>query len=273
MGMRDRVLKSVSFLKGKGIERVDVGIILGSGLGGEVRGAEIILSYSDIPGFPVSTVEGHKGELLFLKRKEKKILIFSGRFHYYEGYDISEVVYPVRVLGLLGGRLLIVTNAAGGVSDKVKQGDIVLIEDHIHLIPANPLRGEVGLEFGERFIPMVNAYDKNLREFALEFATKKGLSLKCGVYLSLQGPSFETLAEYKMVKILGADMVGMSTTPEVIAARQMNIKVLGFSVITNEGKPGLAERTDHKEVIKVAREKGKILLDFILELLDEIDLQ
>lgn len=273
MSIKNRVLKSVSFLKDKGIEKVDVGVILGSGLGSEVEEVEITLSYSDIPGFPISTVEGHKGEVLFLKRKGKRILIFSGRFHYYEGYDISEVVYPVRVLGLLGGKLLIVTNAAGGVSDRVKQGDIVLIDDHIHLIPANPLRGEAGLEFGERFVPMVNAYDKNLKEFVLEFAAKNGLSLKRGIYLSLQGPSFETLAEYKMVKILGADMVGMSTTPEVIAARQMGIKVLGFSVITNEGKPGLAERTDHKKVIEVAREKGKILLDFILELLDEIDLQ
>lgn len=232
----------------------DIAIILGSGLGEFAEDIEdkIVIPYSQIPNFPVSTVKGHKGNLIFGKINERFILAFQGRFHLYEGYSISEVVFGVRVAGLLGVKNLIVTNAAGGISQFLKPGDLMVIKDHINLSGENPAIGSDAKEFGERFFDMTYAYDRDTIEKAKDVYKKNRVDYKEGVYAFLKGPSYETPAEIKMLKILGADAVGMSTVPEVIAARQMNMKVFGISCITNMAAGILEKQLSHEEVIEVS---------------------
>lgn len=244
-----------------------IGIVLGSGLGqlADRIADPIYLKYDQIEGFPQSTVQGHAGRFVFGKLGGVDVVCMQGRFHFYEGYKIEDTVIGVRVMGMLGIEVLIVSNAAGGVGEGFKVGDVMIICDHINMLP-NPLIGKNEDRWGTRFPPMNNAYDKKMVEVARRCAKKTELTLKEGVYLASSGPSYETVAEYKFFKIIGAHACGMSTVPEVIVANQMGIKVLGFSVITN-APFDVTPYTDHKEVQLVANKvalKMGILIEKIV---------
>ncbi|NLA85418.1 MAG: purine-nucleoside phosphorylase [Clostridiales bacterium] len=231
-----------------------IGMILGSGLGilADFIKEPIIIDYKDIPGFPQTTVDGHAGKLVFGNYQGQWVLAMQGRFHYYEGKDIFEVVFPVRVMNLLGIKILIITNAAGGINESFQPGDLMLITDHINMSGVNPLRGKNFDLFGPRFPDMSYAYDIELREIAMREAEKLKIPLKSGVYAMMQGPSFETPAEIRMLRILGADAVGMSTVPEVITAVHGKMRVLGISCITNMAAGILEQPLTHEEVLKTA---------------------
>lgn len=254
--MWNKVQETVAFINSKTNNfNPEYGIILGSGLGGFADDilVEFTIPYAEIPNFPISTVEGHKGALLFGTIGNKKVVAMQGRFHYYEGYDMREVTFPVRVMKFLGIDKLVVSNASGGVNPSFKVGDVMLIKDHINMMPDHPLRGKNDERFGPRFLNMSEPYSKKMMTKARELAKELQFDLKEGVYLGLQGPTFETLAEYKMVKILGADCVGMSTVPEVIVARHMEIDCLGVSVITDMGDEENIEEVNHEEVLLAAK--------------------
>jgi purine-nucleoside phosphorylase len=231
----------------------EIGIILGTGLGGLVKEIEIIHSfaYEKIPNMPVSTVEGHSGKLIFGNLGGKKIVAMQGRFHYYEGYTMQQVIFPVRVMKYLGIKTLFVSNASGGVNPGFEIGDLMIITDHINLMP-NPLIGKNENELGVRFPDMSEAYDKNLIAKAKEIAKKNNIKVQQGVYVGLTGPTLETPAEYKYMRIIGGDTVGMSTVPEVIAAHHMNIPVFAMSIITDVGVEGRIVKTTHEDVQRAA---------------------
>lgn len=253
--MWEEVQKTVSYIKEKIDFTPEYGVILGSGLGSftEEMNVEFVLPYSEIPNFPVSTVQGHKGALVFGTIGDKKVVAMQGRFHFYEGYSMKEVTFPVRVLKFLGINKLIVSNASGGVNPAYRVGDIMLIKDHINFAPEHPLRGINDERFGPRFVNMSEPYSRKMIAKARDLADILNIKLKEGVYLGLQGPTFETLAEYKMVKILGADCVGMSTVPEVIVARHMDLETFGVSVITDMGDENSIETISHDEVLEAAQ--------------------
>ncbi len=254
--------------------KADIGIVLGSGLGGfgdALIGARRI-AYSDIPGFPVSTVEGHAGEFATGTLRDKRVIIMSGRFHSYEGYGMDSVTMPIRVMSLLGVKTLILTNAAGGVNTDFAPGDLMLITDYINMSGRNPLRGKNLDAFGPRFPDMTDAYSRELRAMALEKATQLNITLQQGVYCWMNGPSFETPAEIRMLRLLGADAVGMSTVPETIVARHSGMRVLGVSSITNMAAGVLDEPINHEEVLAMGertREKFSSLLDAIIDGIQE----
>lgn len=231
----------------------ETAIILGTGLGSLVH--EITdayeISYKDIPNFPVSTVEGHSGKLIFGKLGDKDIMAMQGRFHFYEGYSMKEVTFPVRAMRELGIKTLFVSNAAGGMNPAFSIGDLMIITDHINFFPEHPLRGK-NIDYGPRFPDMSEAYSKALIAKAIEIAKEKNIKVQQGIYIGTQGPTFETPAEYKMFRILGADAVGMSTVPEVIVANHCGIKVFGISVITDLGLEGKIVEVSHEEVQKAA---------------------
>ena len=268
--MWNKVQETVQFLKEKTNYTPEYGIILGSGLGTFTQDIDIefTIPYSEIPNFPVSTVQGHKGALVFGKIGNKSVVAMQGRFHFYEGYDMKTVTFPVRVMKYLGVQKLIVSNASGGVNPTYKVGDVVVIKDHINLFPDHPLRGTNDERFGPRFVNMSEPYSRTMIQKAKEIAQKNSIELKDGIYLGLQGPTFETLAEYKMVKILGADCVGMSTVPEVIVARHMEVDCLGISVITDMGDEENIHEVNHQEVLEAARKAEpkvrKLIKEFIL---------
>jgi purine-nucleoside phosphorylase len=247
--MLERIIETTDFLKARGIVNPDAGIILGTGLGEltEKIANRIEIDYKDIPNFPVSTVEGHAGKLIFGEFGGKKIVAMKGRFHYYEGYGHEQVALPVRVLKYLGIKCLFLSNAAGGVNPSFQIGDIMIITDHINLLP-NPLIGPNDDRIGARFPDMGVAYDRDLVNKALIIAEKNKIRIHKGVYLSTSGPTFETPAEYKYFRIIGADAVGMSTTPEVIIARHMHLPCFAVSVITDLGVEGKIEYTTHESV-------------------------
>ncbi len=230
-----------------------VGIILGTGLGGLVDEIEIdhSISYEKIPHFPVSTVEGHSGKLIFGKLAGKQVVAMQGRFHFYEGYTIQQVTFPVRVMKMIGIKHLFVSNASGGVNPNYKIGDLMIVSDHINLIP-NPLIGTNLAELGPRFPDLSEPYCKNLIAKAENTAKENKIILKKGVYVALTGPTLETPAEYKHMRIIGGDTVGMSTAPEVIVARHMGIPCFAISVITDLGVPGKIEKVTHEAIQKVA---------------------
>lgn len=232
-----------------------IAIILGSGLGTLAKKIEnsIIIKYKDIPNFPISTVEGHAGQLVVGELEGKKVLAMQGRFHFYEGYDIKEVTFPIRVIKAIGIKLLIVTNAAGGTNKNFEPGDLMVIKDHINFAGVNPLMGKNYDELGPRFLDMTKAYDRELIELAKKTGKDMGLKLKDGVYMWFLGPTYETPAEIKMATILGADAVGMSTVPEVIVANHSGIKVLGISCITNMAAGILDKPLNHDEVIETSK--------------------
>ncbi|MDD3059005.1 MAG: purine-nucleoside phosphorylase [Spirochaetia bacterium] len=237
-----------------GNEPVDIGMVLGSGLGGLADELEdaVAISYKDIPFFPVSTVFGHKGRLVAGNLEGKRVLCMQGRFHYYEGYGMDQVVFPIQVMHAMGINQLLVTNAAGGVNTSYQPGDLMLITDHIKLIADSPMRGPNHEELGERFFDMTNAYDKQLSILARDEAKRLGIPLQEGVYMFFAGPSYETPAEVRSARILGADAVGMSTVPEAIAASQMRMKVLGISCITNMAAGILDQPLNHTEVMETS---------------------
>jgi len=253
--MWNKVQDTVKFLQEKGITSPDYGIILGTGLGNLVEKIEIEITipYEEIPNFPVSTVAGHSGELIFGTIGNKKVIAMRGRFHYYEGWSMEQTTFPVRVMKYLGVENLIVSNASGGVNPSFKVGDIMLITDHINFIPEHPLRGKNDERFGERFVDMHEPYSHKMIAKMEQIAKKMNIPIQKGIYLALQGPTFETPAEYRMVKLVGADAVGMSTVPEVIVAKHMGMTCFGISVITDLGIEGKVEAVSHEEVQKAAK--------------------
>jgi len=247
--MLEKIMETTEFLKTRGIINPDAGIILGTGLGELTTkiNNRIEIDYKDIPNFPLSTVEGHAGKLIFGEFGKKKIVAMKGRFHYYEGYGSEQIALPIRALKYLGIKCLFLSNAAGGVNPLFQIGDIMIITDHINLLP-NPLMGPNDDRIGARFPDMGEAYDKYLVNKALIIAKDNNIRIHKGIYLATSGPTFETPAEYKYFRIIGADAVGMSTTPEVIIARHMNLPCFALSVITDLGVEGKIEYTTHESV-------------------------
>ena len=250
----------------------EIGIILGTGLGGLVKEIEIAfeLSYDKIPNFPLSTVESHSGKLIFGMLSGKKVVAMQGRFHFYEGYSMEEVVFPVRVFKYLGISKLFISNACGALNPSFKAGSIMAISDHINLLPSNPLLGKNDYELGVRFPDMSNAYNKNLISLAQSTAEKFGIHLLKGVYVAVSGPNLETSAEYKFLRIIGGDVVGMSTVPEVIAAAHCSLEVFAISVITDEGYHIPLESVSVEQVIKVAMETEPKMTQLIVEMIREV---
>lgn len=239
-----------------------IGLILGSGLSTSLGALsdEQRFAWVEIPHFPQATVEGHAGELVFGQLDNKKILVQQGRVHYYEGRSMSEIIFPVRVMKLVGVRILIITNAAGAINESFQVGDFVLISDHINMIPESPLRGENLEKFGPRFPPLNDAYSPRLRALAHQAATQAGLSLREGVYVATPGPMYETPAEIRAYRVLGADVVGMSTVPEVVAARHCGLEVLGISCVTNMAAGVRSDAVPtHEEVLQVTKQREKDL--------------
>lgn len=251
----NKIEEASQFIRTKLHGKPDIGIVLGSGLGPLVDEIEdaIEIDYANIPNFPISTVEGHAGKLVSGSLAGKKVLAMKGRFHHYEGYDISQVVFHIRVFKLMGIDNLIVTNAAGGINKNFKPGDLMLIKDHISFFAPSPLRGANLSEFGVRFPDMSQAYDRSLFEIAKKAANAEQIEIREGVYAFAQGPMYETPAEIRALAILGGDAVGMSTVPEVIAARHAGMKVLGISCITNMAAGILDQPLNHQEVMETAK--------------------
>ena len=267
--MWNQVQETVSYIKSKTNFAPEYGVILGSGLGSFTDDIliEFTLPYSEIPNFPVSTVEGHKGALVFGTIGTKKVVAMQGRFHFYEGYSMKEVTFPVRVMKFLGIEKIIVSNASGGVNPNYKVGSIVIIKDHVNMMPEHPLHGKNDERFGPRFVNMSEPYSKSMIVKAKELARNLNIEVQDGIYLGLQGPTFETLSEYRMVKILGADCVGMSTVPEVIVARHMDMECFGISVITDMGDEDNIEEVNHEEVLKAAVKAEPFVRKLIKELI------
>lgn len=252
--MLEKIKQTADFIKSVIQETPDFAVVLGSGLGklqDEVEPIHI-LDYHKIPNFPVVTVAGHQGKLIYGKIGNKKILMMSGRFHYYEGYSMSEVTFPIRVFHLLGIKNLILSNASGGVNSKYKIGDIIFLKDHINMMPEHPLRGKNFDELGPRFVDMSEPYNRAMRTIAEKVASENNIQVAEGVYVSLQGPTFETPSEYQMVKVIGGDAVGMSTVPEVIVARHMDMNCFCISIITDIGGGHIAPDVSHEAVLQAA---------------------
>lgn len=263
--------EATSYIQDKGVEKVEVGLILGSGLGELADEIEnpIVIPYEEIPSFPVSTVEGHAGQLVYGTLGGKNVLALQGRFHYYEGYSMEHVTFPVRVMGLLCTESLIVTNAAGGVNEEFTPGDLMIINDHINFFGTNPLIGKNHDEFGVRFPDITQAYDLKYQALAKEVGNELNLSLKEGVYFGMTGPTYETPAEIRMVRTIGGDAVGMSTVPEVIVARHSGLRVLGISCITNLAA-GMGQELNHEDVIEVSTKIRSSFKELIVNVLDKM---
>ncbi|HOE39025.1 MAG TPA: purine-nucleoside phosphorylase [Bacteroidales bacterium] len=269
--MLEIIKDTVSYIKTHIQVEPEIGIVLGTGLGGLVKEIDIqtSLSYEKIPNFPVSTVEGHSGKLIFGKLGGKNVVAMQGRFHYYEGYDMDQVVFPIRVMKYLGIKTLFLSNASGGVNPDFEIGDLMIITDHICLVP-NPLIGKNEPEFGTRFPDMSEAYDKNLIAKAKQIAQKLGIKVTQGVYTATTGPTFETPSEYKYFRIIGSDTVGMSTAPEVITARHLGLPCFAMSIITDLGVPGKIVEVTHEEVQKVASAAESKMTQIFKQMIAEI---
>ncbi len=252
--MLEKIKQTADFLRERGGEMPKLAIILGTGLGNLVDHIENkqFIPYSEIPNFPVSTVQGHSGNLIFGTMGGKRVMAMQGRFHYYEGYDMKTVTFPVRVFKALGVETLFVSNAAGGMNKDFKVGDVMVITDHINLFPENPLRGKNYEELGPRFPAMTEPYDKKYIALADQIAAEKNIRLMHGVYVGTTGPTFETPAEYEYFRVIGGDAVGMSTVPEVIVAKHGDMRVFGISVITDLGGKDITDVPTHEEVQKAA---------------------
>lgn len=265
--MLEKIKETAAFLQSVMKTKPETAIILGTGLGSLVN--EITekyeVQYKDIPNFPLSTVEGHSGKLIFGKLGDKEIMAMQGRFHYYEGYSMKEVTFPVRVMRELGIKTLFVSNAAGGMNPEFEIGDLMIITDHINTFPEHPLRGR-NIDYGPRFPDMSEAYSRDLIAQAKAIAAEKGIRVVEGVYVGLSGPTFETPAEYRYYRIIGGDAVGMSTVPEVIVAKHCGIRVFGMSVITDLGVEGKIVEVTHEEV-QAAADKAQPLMTEIMRTL------
>jgi purine-nucleoside phosphorylase len=270
--MYEKIRETAKFLRDIGIEKPDIGIVLGTGLGGVVNMIDIVkrIAYHDIPNFPVSTVKGHSGTLIYGQLAGKSVLAMQGRFHFYEGWAMDEVTFPIRVMKLLGVDKLMVSNACGGVNPDFEVGDVMIITDHINMMPEHPLRGENDERFGPRFVDMHEPYSRKMIETMKAIARENKIKVHEGVYLALQGPTFETPAEYRMVKLMGADAVGMSTVPEVIVAKHMGMDCFGLSVITDLGLEGKIEEVSHEAVQAAAKSSEKMISKLVEEFVSRL---
>ncbi|MBE9491955.1 MAG: purine-nucleoside phosphorylase [Bacteroidetes bacterium] len=268
----ERFKETVTYLKGRNISNPEIGIILGSGLGKLVNEINIKTSieYQDIPYFPVSTVEFHSGELIFGKMNGKRILVMHGRFHFYEGYTLQEITFPIRVMKLLGVKYLMISNACGSINPEIKKGSLMLLDDHINLLPCNPLIGKNYDELGPRFPDMSQPYSKFLNDKLIKIAEQQGIDLYKGIYVAVTGPNLETRAEYRFLRRIGADVVGMSTIPEVIVANHMDLPCIAISVVTDECDPDNLKKVDIEDIIKVAGRAELKLTVLFSELIKEL---
>lgn len=263
--MKNKIQETTNYL----IEKIDIkptiGIVLGTGLGGLVKHIKIkkAFDYSKIPHFPISTVEFHKGRLIFGLLGNRRVMVMQGRFHYYEGYSAKEIAYPIIIMKKLGVKYLIISNAAGGLNPDFSAGDIMLITDHINLLFDNPLRGPNEPNLGPRFPDMFNCYEPKFIRLAEKVAQKNNIFIKKGVYVGVPGPNLETRAEYRFLRIIGADAVGMSTVPEVIMARYLDLKVLGISVITDMGIADALKPASILKIIMAAKKAEPNLIKIV----------
>lgn len=272
MDLLKRIEEAKAFILSKHSEKIQAAIILGSGLGGIVKEIENqkVIKYSDIPGFPESTVKGHAGEIIIGELCGKTVLAMNGRFHYYEGYDMQTVTFPVRVIKALGIENIIITNAAGGMNPNFEPGDLMIITDHINMMGANPLIGVNYEELGPRFPDMSSAYNKQLIALALSSAKALDIKVQQGVYCPVSGPTYETAAELKMLRLIGGDAVGMSTVPEVIVANHMSMKVLGISCITDMAIGDSLEPLDHSRVVETANKAMAKFISLVKEIIEKM---
>jgi purine-nucleoside phosphorylase len=269
--MFDKIIESADYLKSKGMTSPEIGIILGTGLGklaDEIE-IEVEIDYQEIPHFPISTVDFHHGILIYGKLRGKQVLVMKGRSHTYEGYTTQEITFPIRVMKVLGIRCLLVSNAGGAMNSSFKKGTLMLIEDHINLLP-NPLIGPNINELGNRFPDMSQAYSKEINEKIIRIAEKNGITLHQGVYVAVSGPNLETRAEYRWLSRIGADVVGMSTTPEVIVANHMKLPVAAVSVVTDECDPEHLEPVDIEKILYYASVAEKGLVKIFSDLVEEL---
>ncbi len=269
---KKQLQESVSFLKKKGFKNPEIGIVLGTGLGKLVDEIEnpITAHYNHIPFFPLATVEFHTGKLIYGTIENKKVIVMQGRFHLYEGYDFMDITYPIRVMHQLGIKSLFVSNAAGAINLNYKKGDLMLIEDHINLQGGSPLAFKNVAEFGERFVDMLEPYSLPMRQKLIAIADKAEIPLKRGVYTSVVGPQLETKAEYRMLKIIGTDAVGMSTVPEVIVANHLKLPIVAISVITDECDPDNLQPVNIKEIIEVASKTEPKMIRLFKDLIKQL---
>jgi len=269
----DRIQQAAAAIRGRSAFTPDIAIILGTGLGGLAKEieTEAVIPYEEIPGFPLSTVESHAGRLLLGRLKGRKVVAMQGRFHRYEGYSLQQVTFPVRVMHALGARVLVVTNVSGGMNPLWPPGDLVLIADHINLLGDNPLIGRNDERLGPRFPDMSEPYDSALRAKARAIALELGINLREGVYVAVTGPCLETRAEYRMLHGIGADLVGMSTVPEVIVAVHEGMKVVGFSIITDQCLPDALEPASLEQILAVAGKAEPHLTRLVAALVPKID--
>jgi purine-nucleoside phosphorylase len=273
--MLEKISESASYILGRINHKPEIAIILGTGLGGLTRiiNDQVTIPYNEIPYFQVSTVKGHAGELIFGSISGKDIMAMKGRFHFYEGYGLDKMTFPIRVMRKLGVKLLIVSNASGGVNPDFAVGDIMLIEDHINmmnLMNENPLKGAYHPEFGDRFADMSKPYDPAILQKTQNVADKLGIQCKKGVYVAVTGATFETPAEYRYMRLIGGDAVGMSTVPEVVVANQSGMKVLAISVISDLGVEGKIVKISHDDVIDAASHTEPKMTRIIQELFKEL---
>ncbi len=272
MSIIEKFKESANYIQSKTTIQPTIGIILGTGLGGLVNEIDVVdeIPYEEIPNFPVSTVKSHSGKLILGRLGGKEVVAMQGRFHYYEGYTMQEVTFPVRVMKFLGIERLFVSNASGGVNPDFEVGEIMIINDHINLFPAHPLIGKNIDELGPRFPDMMHTYDKEMIALAKQIAGEHQIKVSEGVYAGLTGPTLETPAEYKYVRVIGADTVGMSTVPEVIVARHMDIPCFAISIITDLGVPGRIQETSLEDVIAVAKRQEPKMTTIMKELIERI---
>lgn len=267
-----KVAESATYLKNIGVQEAATGIVLGTGLGMFVNemDVEYAIPYHEIPHFPLATLEFHKGQLIAGKIGNVKVVAMQGRFHYYEGYSMQQVTFPVRVMKSLGIKNLLLSNAAGGMNTSFKKGDLVLIDDHINLLPENPLRGLNAPAFGNRFVDMSQPYDPGLNKLLKDTAAQLHIDLKTGVYVAVTGPNLETRAEYRHLRSIGADMVGMSTVPEVIVANHVGLPCAAVSVITDECDPDNLHPIDISEILKVAGKADAVLTGLFRKAIEQL---
>jgi len=272
MSIYEKMIEARDFIKQKFPFEPEIGIVLGSGLGdfADTIKNKTVIDYSEIPNFKSTKIKGHAGKLVLYEMNRIKIAILQGRFHYYEGHDIKDTVFPIRVLGALGVKKLILTNAAGGINSNFIPGDLMIITDHINMMGVNPLRGDNDERIGTRFPDMSNIYTKSLVKIIENNMKALSLTVRKGVYLALSGPSYETPAEIRMLKAIGADAVGMSTVPEAIAARHMGMEVAGISCITNLAAGISQTELNHKEVTEIANKVKDDFIKLLTNILKEI---
>jgi len=270
--MIDLIRQATTYIKNQGVNTPEIGVILGTGLSKFIDRIKVVheIPYTEIPHFPTATVEFHAGKLVFGEIAGKNIVVMQGRFHLYEGYTLQEITFPIRVLKALGIHTLLVSNAAGAVNLSFKKGDLMLVEDHINLQGSSPLAFKGAQELGERFVDMSEPYDFSLIEKLESIAMQHEVSLKKGVYASVVGPQLETRAEYKMLKILGADAVGMSTAPEIIVAKQLGLKTAAISVLTDECDPENLSKIDIPEIMAIIGKAEPQMVTLFVELIKEL---